>query len=69
LSKEGEKEGGEEKNNPLERWYLEKRRCNSRDCIHRYRQRKVVESMVLSCMVADSIPNIGLDVHFITRQE
>jgi hypothetical protein len=68
LSKEGEEEGGEEKNNPLEIWYLEKRRCNNIYCIHRYRQQKVVENMVPSCMVADSIPNIGLDVHF-TRQE
>jgi hypothetical protein len=68
LSKEGEEEGGEEENNPFERWYLEKRRCNNKDCIHRYRQRKVVES-IPSCMVADSIPTIGLDVYFITRQE
>ncbi len=38
LLEEGEKEGREEENNPLERWYLEKNRHNNKDHNHRYKQ-------------------------------
>jgi hypothetical protein len=69
LSKEGEEEGREEENNPLERWYLEKKRRNNKDHNHRYKQCKVVEGMVPRCMAANSIPNTSLDVHLIAKQE
>jgi len=38
LSKEGEEEGGEEENNPFKIWYLEKRKHDNRDRIHKYKQ-------------------------------
>jgi hypothetical protein len=38
LSEEGEEEGGEEENNPFKIWYLEKRKHDNRDRIHKYKQ-------------------------------
>jgi hypothetical protein len=67
LLEEGEKEGGEEEKNPFERWYLEMKRRDNKDCVHRYRQQKTIEGTVPSRMVADTIPNISLNVHLIIK--
>ncbi len=44
LSKEGKEEGGEEENNLLKIWYMEKRKHDNGNHIHKYKQRKVMKA-------------------------